>query len=124
MKKQSYTAIISAHKAAIPQIQAAVSALDKSGLTAAGTSIKLLAEGDLVSFRDRAMIIAEEDAKQIKSAHTRKMLTKESLEYMNGVIVDSAGSMRRIVSIIRHMIYREGKLYYLPNGWKIKTGRN
>ena len=73
MKKQSYTAIISAHKAAIPQIQAAVSALDKSGLTAAGTSIKLLAEGDLVSFRDRAMIIAEEDDKQIKSAQTRKI---------------------------------------------------
>lgn len=99
MKKQSYTAIISAHKAAIPQIQAAVSALDKSGLTAAGTSVKLLAEGDLVSFRDRAMIIAEEDAKQIKSAHTRKMLTKESLEYMNGVIVDSARVVREALRL-------------------------
>jgi len=99
MKKQSYTAIISAHKAAIPQIQAAVSALDKSGLAASGTSVKLLAEGDLVSFRDRAMIIAEEDAKQIKSAHTRKMLTKESLEYMNGVIVDSARVVREALRL-------------------------
>lgn len=99
MKKQSYTAIISAHKAAIPQIQAAVSALDKSGLGASGTSVKLLAEGDLVSFRDRAMIIAEEDAKQIKSAHTRKMLTKESLEYMNGVIVDSARVVREALRL-------------------------
>lgn len=113
-----YEEIISAHKAAIPQLEAAIQQLTASRLKISTESLKDIATDNSKSIRAQALRIAAEDAKKINIVTTRQTLTDQAVEYLSKVIDNS----QQVVHEALHLGKEKALDYtaFVVNGDKIE----
>ena len=95
---KNYEEIISAHKAAIPQLEAAIQQLTASRLEITTESLKDIVTDNSKSIRAQVLRIAAEDAKKINIVKTRQTLTDQAVEYLSKAIDNSQQVIHEAVS--------------------------